>query len=629
VKERQNKKKQCQEDESGYRSVNFRKYQLVGYSSIMAFGTAIIYENNPTDDLTGNQISGYGGKTRKWRKTRSRKERKLFNKFASVPHTHSVTSLLMKQKKLTVCLTTTIFICLIFIPQPQNAMPIPETHHNHHHEHSTMSLTSAMMYLMKYGYMDEMDHSHAKSANLMSRDGLKEYIMEFQKFAGLDQTGELDEHTITMMSMPRCGVKDKVGMDMSKNHTENPNHRHPRRSKRYALQGSRWRVKDLTYKISQYPTTREMSRRDVDGEIEKALEVWSEHTDLSFTQKRSGKVHIDMSFLKGEHGDGDPFDGSGGTLAHAFFPVFGGDAHFDDSEQWTKGSFRGTNLLQTAAHEFGHSLGLSHTDDNDALMAPFYRGFEVKPKLNQDDIKAIQALYGKKTSRPTNSVFGSNSVPLNEIDTDINEIENDSALCSDPRIGAIVTVEDNSTYVFKGKQYYKLTDDSVEDGYPRDISRDWDGLPGNIDAGFTWKNGKTYLFSKDQYWRFTNKNRDSGYPKPISKGFAGIPNFIDAAFVWSGNGLIYFFKNGDYYRFNPEERPPVKSTYPKPISNWEGIPDNIDDALKYKNGFTYFFKNGQYWRFDDRAFKVDKSNPSFPRQAGVWWFGCSSRPRAK
>ena len=40
-----------------------------------------------------------------------------------------------------------------------------------------------------------------------------------------------------MMSMPRCGVKDKVGMDMSKNHTENPNHRHPRRSKRYALQG--------------------------------------------------------------------------------------------------------------------------------------------------------------------------------------------------------------------------------------------------------------------------------------------------------------------------------------------------------------------------------------------------------
>ena len=53
----------------------------------------------------------------------------------------------------------------------------------------------------------------------------------------------------------------------------------------------------------------------------------------------------------------------------------------------------GTSLLQTAAHEFGHSLGLSHTDDKEALMAPFYRGFESSPKLEKDDIRAIQVQY--------------------------------------------------------------------------------------------------------------------------------------------------------------------------------------------------------------------------------------------
>ena len=145
-------------------------------------------------------------------------------------------------------------------------------------------------------------------------------------------------------------------------------------------------------------------------------------------------------------------------------------------------------------------------------MAPFYRGYEVKPKLNEDDIKAIQALYGKKTNQGA-------SVPLNEFDTEnTNEIEDDSPICKDPKIDAIVTVKDNSTYVFKKDLYYKLSDDSIAEGYPRSIFADWNGLPSNIDAAFTWKNGKTYFFKGDKYWRYTNRNKDTGYPKPIQKG---------------------------------------------------------------------------------------------------------------
>lgn len=76
-----------------------------------------------------------------------------------------------------------------------------------------------------------------------------------------------------------------------------------------------------------------------------------------------------------------------------------GRAHFDDAETFTHNSPRGTNLLWTATHEFGHVLGLDHSSDRDAIMFPYYPDFyHPNLSLEPDDIAGIQSLYGNKSS---------------------------------------------------------------------------------------------------------------------------------------------------------------------------------------------------------------------------------------
>merc|ERR1719295_1797669 len=468
--------------------------------------------------------------------------------------------------------------------------------------------TQALLYLSKYGYITPKNGTQA----LVTEDNIKEYVKsavkDFQAFAGLNQTGELDPVTVELMATPRCGVRDIIGHGAT-----------ARRKKRYVLQGSRWQVKQLTYRINRYPSTFRLSKKDVDETVKKAFTMWQEATGLTFERKDSGSVHIEIRFEKYEHGDGDPFDGPGGTLAHAYFPQYGGDIHVDDTEYWTISSYRGTNLLQTMVHELGHSLGLSHSDKREAVMAPFYRGWDPHLKLSNDDVKAIQSLYGRKRSGSPSSSIPKASPVVPRFEPTFN---NDN-ICANPTIDAVTITADRSTYVFQGSNYWKLTRDSVADGYPRRISQDWRGLPDNIDAAFTWESTRaTYFIKGSKYWKFENMKPYPGYPKNLRDGFPGIPNNVDTAFVWSGNGKIYFFKDNQYWKFDPQKQPHVRSDqYPKDISLW-GLPGNMEGALQWDNGRTYFFKSGNYWRYDDRNFRVDRGDPPFPRPTAQWWFGC-------
>uniref|UniRef100_A0A8C9EPF3 Peptidase metallopeptidase domain-containing protein n=1 Tax=Pavo cristatus TaxID=9049 RepID=A0A8C9EPF3_PAVCR len=138
--------------------------------------------------------------------------------------------------------------------------------------------------------------------------------------------------------------------------------------------------------------TPDLDPETVDDAFARAFKVWSDVTPLRFNRINDGEADIMINFGRWEHGDGYPFDGKDGLLAHAFAPGpgIGGDSHFDDDELWTLGE----GLFLVAAHEFGHAMGLEHSEDPGALMAPIYT-YTKNFRLSQDDIKGIQELYGK------------------------------------------------------------------------------------------------------------------------------------------------------------------------------------------------------------------------------------------
>lgn len=94
----------------------------------------------------------------------------------------------------------------------------------------------------------------------------------------------------------------------------------------------------LYFRVRTFPKESHLGHDTVRALMYYALKVWSDITPLNFHEVAGNNADIQIDFSKADHNDGYPFDGPGGTVAHAFFPGdhhTAGDTHFDDDEYWT------------------------------------------------------------------------------------------------------------------------------------------------------------------------------------------------------------------------------------------------------------------------------------------------------
>uniref|UniRef100_A0A3Q3F4M3 Matrix metallopeptidase 15 n=1 Tax=Labrus bergylta TaxID=56723 RepID=A0A3Q3F4M3_9LABR len=389
---------------------------------------------------------------------------------------------------------------------------------------------------------------------------------DMQRFYGLQVTGEMDPATVAAMRRPRCGLPDRKASEIPAKHSLTP----------FFLLFSR------TYEA-----------------IRRAFDVWRRVTPLTFEElpaennisingSRTELADILLLFASGFHGDMSLFDGEAGSLAHAYYPGpgIGGDTHFDADEPWTLDNTNreGVDLFLVAVHELGHALGLEHSDNPSAIMAPFYEWTHTHNfTLHEDDIRGIQHIYGE---RHTCCSYIYPSVCLRHVSPRHPALPDPTPDICDGDFDT-VTLLRGEMFVFKGRWFWRVRRNRVLDNYPMPISVFWVGLPSDIDAAYERHDGKFVFFKDDRYWVFREADVLPGYPQPLHEYGQGVPaHKIDTAIWWEPNGHTYFFSADRYWRFNEETRTTDRD-FPKPNSRWGRIPNSPKGAFLSEDGGEY------------------------------------------
>ncbi|XP_077370305.1 matrix metalloproteinase-9 [Festucalex cinctus] len=271
-------------------------------------------------------------------------------------------------------------------------------------------------------------------------------------------------------------------------------------------------------------------------------------------------------------------------------------ASFDSDKKWGFCPDRGYSLFLVAAHEFGHALGLDHSNIRQALMYPTYT-FVENFSLHKDDIAGIQYLYGRRQGpdptppRPTTTTTTPVvTVPTTTTAKPVDPTTKD--VCKVNKFDTI-TVFQNSLHFFSGGYYWKKSSRGELKG-PYRVSERWPALPTVIDAAFEdLLTGKLYFFSGRQFWVYTGQSVLG--PRSIEKlGLPASVRTVEGA-LQKGKSKVLLFSGDKYWRLDVKMQK-VERGYPRFTYNaFGGVPSEPNDVFQF-NGHTYFYWDRFYWR---------------------------------
>ncbi len=166
---------------------------------------------------------------------------------------------------------------------------------------------------------------------------------------------------------------------------------------------NRWSKERITYRVDD--SAGAAAAAIMDGLYEEAAAAWSEHIPLEIDAAQSGEPVDIVVELCPDARTGQPCD----RLHPDLDTNYWGEARLPSGDEPIEQLIRLPDSLDTEAgrnqvyyvilHEFGHSLGLAHSETEDAAMYRAVVGDDTKAtraRLHSDDIERIQDLYGTK-----------------------------------------------------------------------------------------------------------------------------------------------------------------------------------------------------------------------------------------